>query len=340
MARGMPRAHDLATAAAVGEPRPFCVQKHAARRLHYDFRLELDGVLVSWAVPKGPSLDAAEKRFAVEVEDHPVEYADFEGVIPEGNYGAGAVIVWDRGVWIPTTDPVAGLRDGKLDFELRGYKLRGLWHMVRTKRAAAKDPPEWLLMKKADGWARPPEVALDEGSIYSGLTLEEIEGGPRRAAETARFLEEAGARKRAVPVDDVKLMLAETRDDPFTDDAWVFELKHDGFRLLAARDGRAAAARLPPRRRLDARLPRGRARGAGACPTRTWCWTARWWCSTSAAVRASRACRSASSSRAGPTSTAPPSSGRRRCSCSTCWRSRATTCARCRSSRASRRCGC
>ena len=231
----MPRAHDPAPAAF--EPRPFCVQKHHARRLHYDFRLELNGVLVSWAVPRGPSLDAAEKRFAVEVEDHPVEYADFEGVIPAGSYGAGGVIVWDRGVWIPTTDPVAGLRDGKLDFELRGYKLRGLWHMVRTKRAAGKDPPEWLLMKKADGWARPPEEALDEGSIYSGLTLEEIEAGPQRAAETVRFLEQAGARRRAVPVDDVKLMLAETRDDPFTDDAWVFELKHDGFRLLAAREG-------------------------------------------------------------------------------------------------------
>jgi bifunctional non-homologous end joining protein LigD len=257
----MPRAHDLKKyrdkrtasgtpepfgaalrddgAALVGEPRPFCVQKHAARRLHYDFRLELNGVLVSWAVPRGPSLDPAEKRFAVEVEDHPVEYADFEGVIPEGNYGAGAVIVWDRGVWIPTTDPVAGLRDGKLDFELRGYKLRGLWHMVRTKRAAAKDPPQWLLMKKADGFARPPDAALDDGSIYSGLTLEEIAGGPQRASETVRFLEEAGAPRRPVPVDDVKLMLAETRDEPFTDDAWVFELKHDGFRLLAAReDGR------------------------------------------------------------------------------------------------------
>ena len=93
-----------------------------------------------------------------------------------------------RSVWIPTTDPVAGLRDGKLDFELRGYKLRGLWHMVRTKRAAAKDPPEWLLMKKADGWARPPDFALDEGSIYSGLTLEEIAEGPGRAAETVRVL--------------------------------------------------------------------------------------------------------------------------------------------------------
>src|ERR671932_2518299 len=105
----------------------FVVHKHAARRLHYDLRLEMEGVLRSWAVPKGPSFNPADKRLAVLVEDHPLEYGDFEGLIPEGNYGAGAVIIWDRGRWVPLEDPVAGLEKGKLLFELQGIKLRGVW---------------------------------------------------------------------------------------------------------------------------------------------------------------------------------------------------------------------
>src|SRR3954470_7279767 len=111
----------------------FVIQRHEARRVHYDFRLELGGVLLSWAVPKGPSLDPAIKRLAVQVEDHPVEYADFEGIIPPGNYGAGAVIVWDRGAWRPLEDPIAGLKKGHLVFELSGYKLRGQWNLIRTQ---------------------------------------------------------------------------------------------------------------------------------------------------------------------------------------------------------------
>src|SRR3954468_7018101 len=143
-----------------GRPHLFVVQKHAARRLHYDFRLEWGGVLRSWAVPEGPSPDPAEKRLAVEVEDHPVEYADFEGVIPAGNYGAGAVLVWDRGRWTFVGDPAESLRKGKILFDLAGYKLRGRWTLVRMKTRGKTTGKEWLLIKERDGYARrPPDAA-------------------------------------------------------------------------------------------------------------------------------------------------------------------------------------
>ncbi|HYG67541.1 MAG TPA: DNA polymerase ligase N-terminal domain-containing protein, partial [Anaeromyxobacteraceae bacterium] len=135
-------------------PRLFVVQKHAARRLHWDFRLELGGTLRSWAVPKGPSADPSDKRMAVEVEDHPIEYADFEGNIPAGNYGAGAVIVWDRGTWTPLGDPEAGLARGNLKLTLNGYKLRGEWALVRTRKAQS-GKQEWLLLKHRDAYADP-----------------------------------------------------------------------------------------------------------------------------------------------------------------------------------------
>src|SRR6185295_7511479 len=158
-----------------GRPGLFVVQKHAARRLHYDFRLEWGGVLRSWAVPNGPSLDPAQKRLAVEVEDHPVEYADFEGVIPEGNYGAGAVIVWDQGRWEALEDFEGGLKKGKVLFELHGYKLRGVWNLVRTKSREKKDSKEWLLIKKPDAHSRTKEAdTFPEESIFSGLSLEEL----------------------------------------------------------------------------------------------------------------------------------------------------------------------
>ena len=137
-----------------GKALSFVIQKHAARRLHYDFRLELDGTLKSWAVPKGPSLDPADKRMAVHVEDHPLAYATFEGVIPPGQYGAGTVIVWDRGVWIPDGDPREGYRQGKLKFELHGEKLQGRWTLVRMRGRGNERQEPWLLIKERDETAR------------------------------------------------------------------------------------------------------------------------------------------------------------------------------------------
>lgn len=232
-------------------PALFVIQKHAARRLHYDFRLEWRGVLLSWAVPKGPSPDPAEKRLAVEVEDHPVEYADFEGLIPKDNYGAGPVIVWDRGVWIPKEHPDAGIEKGKLLFDLKGYKLRGEWTLVRTKGQGREKSKEWLLIKHADAWAGPEsQRAFAAESVLSGLTLEELGAGPQRAAEVRAELERLRAPRADVRLGDVKLMLAETGMQPFSSPEWIFELKYDGFRLLAARE--QGQGRLLYRRGLDA----------------------------------------------------------------------------------------
>ena len=215
-------------------PRLFVVQKHAARRLHWDFRLELGGTLRSWAVPKGPSHDVADKRMAVEVEDHPIEYADFEGIIPAGNYGAGAVIVWDRGSWRPIGDPVAGLEEGKLVFELTGYKLRGEWTLVRTRRQEG-GKPQWLLMKHRDAFAGPR--AISEASVLSGRLVEEVASGVDRAAAALGEARALGAKARALSAADLRPMLAEAGDAPFSGEGWLFELKYDGYRLLARRAG-------------------------------------------------------------------------------------------------------
>ena len=216
---------------AAFRPRLFCVQKHAATRLHYDFRLEWGGTLLSWAVPRGPCPDPSVNRMAVQVEDHPVDYADFEGIIPKGNYGAGAVIVWDKGLWIPIDDPNRLEETGKLHFELRGYKLRGEWYLVRTK---GKD---WLLKKKRDAWATQEENPFGEESIFSGLTLEELREGRGRKRATLAALKKARAPKRALDPFEVELTLAESRDEPFSSPEWIYELKYDGYRVLAARHG-------------------------------------------------------------------------------------------------------
>src|SRR6059036_2961543 len=200
--------------APTAAPKPgglLIVHMHDATRLHWDLRLEMNGVLMSWAVPKGPSANPADKRLAVRVEDHPLEYGDFEGVIPEGNYGAGTVIVWDRGVWVPLEDPYEGLEKGKLLFELKGYKLRGKWTLVKLKKGVK----EWLLIKEKDGYADPATPYSDE-SVLSGMTVEELRAAKDRAAPLKKELEKLGVPKRVVRVEDTELMLAETREEPFS----------------------------------------------------------------------------------------------------------------------------
>src|SRR6266540_3638608 len=213
----------------------FIVHMHAATRLHWDLRLEMEGVLRSWAVPKGPSATRTDKRLAVNVEDHPIEYGDFEGIIPEGNYGAGEVIVWDRGVWVPLEDPFEGFKKGKLLFELKGYKLRGRWTLVKLKKGVK----EWLLIKEKDGYADPEKPYSDE-SVLSGMTVEELREAKHRAAPLKKELAKLGAPERVVRVADTQLMLAETREEPFSKAGWMFELKLDGYRLRAARENGAA----------------------------------------------------------------------------------------------------
>jgi bifunctional non-homologous end joining protein LigD len=231
----------------------FVVQKHAARNLHWDLRLELDGVLLSWAVPKGPSPNQADKRLAMQTEDHPLEYAEFEGVIPEGEYGAGAMIVWDRGVWTPIEDPREGLEKGKLLFELHGHKLMGRWTLVKTKQA----PNSWLLIKERDAYLDEEATTEDypDDSIYSGLTVEEFPRADELAENVVARVAEAGAKERVVRAKDVELMLATNEERPFTREGWVFELKYDGYRLLAERSGREAFLRSRKGHDLTATFP-------------------------------------------------------------------------------------
>src|SRR5690349_10292182 len=149
----------------------FVIQKHAASHLHYDFRLELNGVLLSWAVPKGPSLDPRDKRLAMHVEDHPIEYGEFEGIIPPKQYGAGTVLLWDRGTWIPKEDPEQGYRKGKLKFDLAGEKLQGGWTLVRSHGGKYGGEKSWLLIKEADDFARrAPDMLVVEDKPRSVAT--------------------------------------------------------------------------------------------------------------------------------------------------------------------------
>jgi bifunctional non-homologous end joining protein LigD len=216
----------------------FVVQKHAASHLHYDFRLEMDGVLKSWAVPKGPSLDPQIKRLAMMVEDHPYSYKDFEGNIPEGNYGAGNVIVWDNGTYLPADDYKgtaenklkADLHKGHLSFILKGKKLNGLFSLVKLKN---KQENAWLLLKKEDAYATTDDVLKKNKSVISKSTLEALEKKQGKKTE-----KKATKKQPSKPIDNteatfIKPMLANTTEKPFDDEDWIFENKYDGYRTLA-----------------------------------------------------------------------------------------------------------
>ncbi|MDQ2907782.1 MAG: non-homologous end-joining DNA ligase [Candidatus Eremiobacteraeota bacterium] len=241
-----------ATAAARGTAR-FVVQMHRATRLHYDFRLEADGVLKSWAVPKGPSLDTREKRLAMAVEDHPLDYRDFEGVIPEGNYGAGEVIVWDRGTYrlLEGTSTSEAIAHGSLKFAMSGEKLRGAFALVHIKGRGGEDNA-WLLIKERDD-AVDPAWRIDDHpqSVKSGQTLTDIAHDPgaphwdskQKLAVPARVRARGARREALAPLPHITSpMLATAVDAPFDDPGWFFELKWDGYRAIAQveRDGKVA----------------------------------------------------------------------------------------------------
>ncbi|GKS58061.1 ATP-dependent DNA ligase [Nitrospira sp.] len=240
----------------------FVVQKHAARRLHYDFRLELEGTLKSWAVPKGPSLDPSQKRLAVHVEDHPLEYADFEGVIPPNQYGSGTVVVWDRGLWEPVGNAQEGYEHGRLKFRLYGQKLRGTWNLVRMGRrlkkgngdGEKKEPDNWLLIKDHDREARRGlrgDVTKQARSVSTGRTIEQVASdrdrtwrSNRRAAPSAPASPASAPSRRRTRRSSMQRhmspQLATLVERVPEGDGWIHELKYDGYRILCAvKEGRA-----------------------------------------------------------------------------------------------------
>jgi bifunctional non-homologous end joining protein LigD len=248
-------------AAPIGESNIFVVQKHDATRLHYDFRLALDGVLKSWAVTRGPSLNPEEKRLAVAVEDHPLEYADFEGTIAKGEYGGGSVIVWDNGTWVPLGDAHKGLKKGHLEFELHGQKLIGRWHLVRMHGKPGEKRENWLLIKGDDEFARSADEAdiLEQRpeSINTGRTIDQLDGEPpgwssktgkietpdrdgaKAKLKSHEHAQEApapsaieGAAEQPLP-GFVEPMLATLSKAPPGRGRWLHEIKFDGYRLEA-----------------------------------------------------------------------------------------------------------
>jgi bifunctional non-homologous end joining protein LigD len=242
-----------------GEHRPgeglrFVVQKHDASRLHFDFRLEYDGVLKSWAVTRGPSLDPAEKRLAVHVEDHPLDYGDFEGTIPAGEYGGGTVMLWDEGTWEPLEDAAEGLAAGKLKFILHGSRLNGAWALVRMhgNRDRRSKADNWLLIKERDGYAVQEKNPLTERaltSIRTGRSMAEIAEDNVTWTRAGRQVVDSGpSRKRAPravasrgdplpPPAFVEPQMATLVDEPPTGPGWVHEIKYDGYRALTSIGG-------------------------------------------------------------------------------------------------------
>ena len=242
----------------------YLIQKHAARREHYDFRLEWDGVLLSWAVPKGPSENPDDKRLAVHVEDHPVEYGKFEGTIPQGEYGGGTVMLWDRGTWTPLVDVDEGLEQGKLSFDLKGERLKGHWALVRLRARSKSDKDNWLLIKELDDRVSRkgmPITARETSSVASGRSMAEIARGTKvwHASKPAKS---AGAAKKSAPSKKsrptrpepskpkaskkksaeplpafVKPQLATLVDGPPEGAGWLHEIKYDGYRAITALAG-------------------------------------------------------------------------------------------------------
>jgi bifunctional non-homologous end joining protein LigD len=229
----------------------YVIQKHAARRLHYDFRLELDGVLKSWAVPKGPSYDSAVKALAVHVEDHPLEYGSFEGTIPAGQYGGGTVMLWDRGTWTPIGDPHQGFEAGKLEFRLDGERLNGVWKLIRMSGRAGEDGKNWLLMKRKDEDAKTTKhqsiIEKFQTSVTTGRTMDEIAAGKDASHRNGRANGKAqepakpkltdistitGARERPTPA-SIKPQLATLAEKIPDGDDWLHELKLDGYRIIS-----------------------------------------------------------------------------------------------------------
>ena len=236
--------------------RSFVIQKHWATRLHYDFRLELDGTMKSWAVPKGPSLDPHDKRMAIHVEDHPISYNSFEGVIPEKQYGAGKVIIWDKGTWIPISDPYQGYQDGNLKFELKGKKLHGKWVLVRMKGKGEKQEP-WLLIKEKDEVARPANEFSVVDALPDSVNAMKADVPPKKTSEktsnkkspevTPEVTKEkartspkqklpGGAKKADLPATLMPQLATLLAQPPADSDDWIYEVKFDGYRMLARMD--------------------------------------------------------------------------------------------------------
>jgi bifunctional non-homologous end joining protein LigD len=260
----------------------FVIQKHAARRLHYDLRLELDGVMKSWAVTRGPSLVPGEKRLAVEVEDHPIAYNKFEGTIPQGEYGGGTVMIWDRGRWEPESDPHKGLAKGHLAFRLDGEKLSGGWHLVRMHRRRGEKRDNWLLIKQHDAAERSAKdkdiLEAEPLSAVTGRSMDQIATGPKKVwhsnkSKSATAKKPARTRVRAAAMRPIRKTTAKRNDkelraapksrlpafvapclatlaDKAPDGAnWVHEIKFDGYRIQARLDG--GKVKLLTRKGLD-----------------------------------------------------------------------------------------